>query len=353
MTEAYRRDNRMNSFAYHLFIDAFPEGWMKTLMDVERNPKKAFFAYRDTLAPVLMNLRTDRFKLFAEETAKVECWVCNDTSGKLGGTEVHYQVFMNQRLLYAEKAGADIEPCASQFQGFIEFKVPDVKEKGICRIQAALVNHCGNMINSTELMLEVFPKVTAGVGNVCLIGGGDGRLDGWKADMDWKDITLRDVKARDCILVAEYDAFLRNEAEILQKAESGANLLFIELQEGNYQIGGCSILVKNCSMLPLHFASRDTGHSIVEGMGADAVRFWYDEEVGYITPLLEATFTAQGYQPILTSGNQDAEGNWQSVLAVGECAYGSGKIRICQVKLPSRTRKNPTAKELARKLISG
>ena len=41
MTEAFRRDDRMNTFAIHLFIDAFPAGWMKTIMDVERHPKPA------------------------------------------------------------------------------------------------------------------------------------------------------------------------------------------------------------------------------------------------------------------------------------------------------------------------
>ena len=32
MTEAFRRDSRMVTFAIHLFIDAFPSGWMKTII---------------------------------------------------------------------------------------------------------------------------------------------------------------------------------------------------------------------------------------------------------------------------------------------------------------------------------
>ena len=46
-TEAYRRDPRMISIAILLFIDAWPSGWMKTIVDCEREPKPAFFAYRD------------------------------------------------------------------------------------------------------------------------------------------------------------------------------------------------------------------------------------------------------------------------------------------------------------------
>ena len=40
---------RMTSNAIHLFIDAFPSGWINAIMDVDRNPKPAYFAYRDAL----------------------------------------------------------------------------------------------------------------------------------------------------------------------------------------------------------------------------------------------------------------------------------------------------------------
>jgi hypothetical protein len=46
----------MVSFAIHLFIDAWPAGWMKTIMDFRRQPKPAYFAYRDALAPLAAQL---------------------------------------------------------------------------------------------------------------------------------------------------------------------------------------------------------------------------------------------------------------------------------------------------------
>ncbi|MBP3360909.1 MAG: hypothetical protein J6N52_08660 [Clostridia bacterium] len=48
MTEAFRRDNRMISNAIHLFIDAWPSGWMKTIMDCRRNPKPAYTDRQNT-----------------------------------------------------------------------------------------------------------------------------------------------------------------------------------------------------------------------------------------------------------------------------------------------------------------
>lgn len=71
MTEAFRRDERMVSHAIHLFIDAWPSGWMKTIMDCKRNPKPAFFAYRNALEPIMLSLRTDRFSYTAGDTVSI------------------------------------------------------------------------------------------------------------------------------------------------------------------------------------------------------------------------------------------------------------------------------------------
>ena len=79
MTEAYRRDPRMISTAVHLMIDAWPAGWMKAIMDFERRPKKAYFATREAMAPLLVSLRTDRFFYYAGEEIAIETYICNDT----------------------------------------------------------------------------------------------------------------------------------------------------------------------------------------------------------------------------------------------------------------------------------
>ena len=77
--ERFRRDDRMVGFAIHLFIDAFPSSWMKTIMDCERRPKPAYFAYRDALEPLAVNIRTDRWAFTAGEQMSFEFWLCNDT----------------------------------------------------------------------------------------------------------------------------------------------------------------------------------------------------------------------------------------------------------------------------------
>ena len=61
-------------------------------MDVERQPKPAYFAYREALSPLLANLRSDRSAFWSDEMAAVEAWVCNDLPDGLSGARLAYWV---------------------------------------------------------------------------------------------------------------------------------------------------------------------------------------------------------------------------------------------------------------------
>ena len=65
---------------------------MKTIMDVDRGPKPAYFAYRNALAPLMTSLRTDRWTFFPGERVNVEAWVCNDRNDAPQDYTLHYQL---------------------------------------------------------------------------------------------------------------------------------------------------------------------------------------------------------------------------------------------------------------------
>lgn len=52
-----------------------------------------------------------------------------------------------------------------------------------------------------------------------------------------------------------------------------------------------------------------------------------------ITPILYNTFEADGFTPILTSGNTDENGVWHEVLACAEKVYNGKRYIICNVDL--------------------
>ena len=100
-------------------------------------------------------------------------------------------------------------------------------------------------------------------------------------------------------------------------AKTTNNEILMMLQPGEYEIAGEAVRIKPCGMLPVHFASRKTGHKAVQEFSAKDFSYWYDEKLDMITPICYNTFEAPGFKPILTGGNMDENGRWHEVLIYG------------------------------------
>lgn len=292
MMEAFRRDDRMVSNAIHLFIDAWPSGWMKTIMDCERNPKQAYFAYRNALEPVMLSLRTDRFTYTAGEEVAIEVFLCNDTS-----TSKKY------------------------------------------KIACELYDGSGNLIKYVEFNAE-----SKKCGSYCVAT----IKSNAETSCDREQFTFRTVilnENGEAITYSQQDFTVFADVEIPENE----NVVLIEkLPIGEHFIAGEKVLVKSCGMLPLHFVSAATGHKIVREFDKKDFSYWYDEKQDMITPVLETTFTADGFTPVLTSGNMDENGKWMPALAVAEKIYDGKRYVICQVDLRCE---NPIAKRFLRNIL--
>ena len=290
MTEAFRRDDRMVSNAVHLFIDAWPAGWMKAIMDCKRNPKPAYFAYRNALEPMTVSLRTDRYTYFSGEKISIEAFICNDTS-YTGECRIIFEYFVNGVFKGMKRTAVRTEACSAAYAANAEITVNDVSGRAPVVIRAILFNEKDEQITYKDIDLEVFEDLP--------------------------------VEKNDRV-------------EII----SG-------LPAGKHQIAGETVTVKPCGMLPLHFVSRKTGHKAVEEFRGNDFSYWYDRKADMITPILDTTFTASGFDPILTSGNLDKDGIWKRELACAEKEYNGKKYIICQVDLRTE---NPVAKRFLRNL---
>ena len=87
------------------------------------------------------------------------------------------------------------------------------------------------------------------------------------------------------------------------------NVVILKLEPGLHTVAGETVTVKPCGMLPLHFVSRKTGHPAVDEFKEQDFSYWYDAKEDCITPLLDTTFTVEGFTPILLSNNMDEQGN--------------------------------------------
>ena len=292
MTEAFRRDDRMVSQAIHLFIDAWPSGWMKTIMDCKRNPKPAYFAYRNALEPLHISLRTDRYTFFAGEQIRIEGYICNDTGYDDTCTVVYELYGPSGKLIRTAQCIQKAKPCGVNRADDAVFTVDHVNDRERFTLKAILLDAEGKSVDYNEICIEVF---------------------------------------EDCQVVPN------DQVVLIEK-----------LAPGEYEIAGERVKVKNCSMLPLHFASRKTGHRAVSEFRPEDFRNWYNAREDMITPLLESTFTADGFTPILLSGNVNEQGNWAPALAAAEKQYEGKRYVICQVDL---RQENPVAKRFLKKIM--
>ena len=354
MAEAFRRDNRMVSFAIHLFIDAFPSGWMKTIMDCWRQPKQAYFAYRDALAPLLPNLRTDRFMFTAGETIQLETWVCNDRPDADRALSLHYQFEMDGKVFSAGRQPAVIEACGSTFQGTLKLTAPAIETRRKVTARLALVNTAGQAVNDTSIELDIFPKKKPSVTRIIyLLSKSDKKGAAFCKELGIIPAVLsKKIDTNATILINDFKAFVKQKATILNAVKQGAKAIFMQLPAGIYPMGDDSVEIKDSSFNPLHFVSRKTGHPLVEGFEENDFRYWYGPAEDRIQAFLETTLAAGGYTPILTSGNLDDNGRWHSEMAVGEKKLGSGSLILCQIDLAGRTRHNPPAKIFAERILS-
>ena len=314
-TESFRRNSLMASYAIHLFIDAWPAGWMKTIVDCERNPKPAFFAYRDACTPLMVSLRSDRKTYFSGEHPEFEVWVCNDTHTVYPESKLVFEVTDESgKLMYYAREDADYGENSAFLQG--KLSVPSIvaNERKKLNCRCILTDSQGAVIHYADEQFEMFPSEPE-----------------------------QPLKA----LFASGKEYLNNKEEYEREAKEGKTVVITGLEPGEYVIAGSLVKVKSCGMRPLNFVSIKTGHGLVDGFEKNDFRFWYDEKKDMITPLIYSTFVCDGFDPVLLSGNCDKGSAWQNpVHQVYACAvkkYGKGNIVINQVDLDNHL-KNPVAR---------
>lgn len=270
--------------------DALKSDTIGRAMDCKRIPKQAYFAYRDALAPLLVSLRTDRFAYTAGETIQIEAFLCNDTA-KSGAYTLAFELYNEQnKLIQTGRVPAHADACRAAYIASAEFPAETAQDRETLTLRAVLLDGNGDVVNYAEQKLTVFQDVTV----------------------------------------------VPND-----------NVVILKLEPGLHTVAGETVTVKPCGMLPLHFVSRKTGYPAVAEFKEQDFSYWYDAKEDCITPLLDTTFTVEGFTPILLSNNMDEQGNWGPVLAAAEKLYEGKHYVICQLEL---RQENPVAKRFLRNL---
>ncbi len=342
VAESFRRNNKMVSFAIHLFIDAWPAGWMKTIMDVDRQPKKAFFAYRNALEPLMISLRSDRDKFFAGETTNVEIWVSNDKNTAPDNLTLHYQIEdKNGKILSSGKAKANCPLNGAAFQGYVRMKLPEIKMRTTYQLRAALVDNSGKSIYQNKFEITAFPKPVVNKQKIFVSKNFNEQLKHEIAKAGFR--TIDNLASSDVVLIDDYKTYIADSAAINQSIREGKLLLFTGLQTGIYKLANTSVEVNNTTMGKYYFASPNLSHPLLSEFKPLDFNNWYSAKTEMISPLLAHTFYAKGWSPILKTGNSNWVEDKGTVMAAGEIKYGKGTIRVNLIDLNDKLLYNPTA----------
>jgi len=350
LTDAFRRDKRMVSFAIHLFIDAWPAGWMKSIMDCERRAKPAWFTYRDALSPIHISWRADRRTCFAGETVNAEIWVVNDSGSHLKDAEIRYRILDGERVVAGGRQALSVlQPVDSLGAGYVPFCIPAVADRKIFELRACVLDATGRALHEAVTWIEVFPKASHQTESVRVLSGCQ--------PVSLPDYLIPAVVAVDDLqpgetVVCEGNGALRDLWPVLvQKVREGARLIVLNAQSGAWEIADeKKVQIEDCAMGPRHFVSRATGHPLVRSFRPDDFKFWYDDEAGRITPLLNRLIVGKEGQSVLSSGQLAFGQPFGAADAVREYFVGEGSILFSCLELKGRL-SNPVAREFLERLI--
>ncbi len=156
-TEALRRNNYLNSFSVHLLIDAWPAGWLKSLMDADRQAKPGYFAYLNALRPIAVNLRPDAFYGFSGDRCNIAVFVCNDKADPIRGSRLRYQVLQGKNVLYSGSKPVEVRASNADFKGYLKFPMPTVQQRQAITVRVGLFDSKNKLIHDSADEIEVFP----------------------------------------------------------------------------------------------------------------------------------------------------------------------------------------------------
>ena len=333
MTRAFRRQSdRIVSTAVHLLIDAWPDGWQKALVDVDRHPKPAYFEFREALTPLMVDIRTDRLRYYSGEKLALEFWVLQRPPGRvparragLGGPPAAATASSPSPDLLRSRPWARPSRVSSIIQA------PEVMQRERLTIRLGLKDPSGHLIHDSETEVEIFPafgKAKNGGVEAGIVGQPNGRA--WKLAEALglqPHLFSPGLERAPMAFVDSVDAYEMVGNGLLRFAQHGGTAVFLEQAPGTvWHFGKADVAVKG--MVGREFVSRKTGHALVAAFQPFDFSYWYDAEKDYIEYVATSYLEAPSLVPILQTAEAATTGRSQSPAqdhaGLGRTACGQG-----------------------------
>jgi len=345
-TEAYRRIDRLWSCAVHLFIDAWPAGWMKSLVDCERRPKPAWFACRDALAPWLPMLRSDRTQGWSGERVPIELWLANDTNNVPRGWSLVYETIVDGTVHSRAVCPARPAQCAPALQGVVNWGLPSVQKKSAVLLRVLLLNERRKPVAQHSLTVGVWPKPPR---RPSVRIAGDSPIATSLIESLEGDVSLNS----NVVIVDKWPTKARSAQGLIAHVRNGGTVVVVAPSVGTFRLESEEAEVVPCGFGPVDFVSCASGHATVDGMTSEDFRFWHDSAANRIEPICAKLLKpAKGWEGILLSTQAGWGTKADAGYAAAEYRIGAGRVRLVCLDLLGRVRTNPAADFFLRRLLS-
>ncbi len=380
MTDALRRRvDKVVSSAVHLLIDAWPSGWMKTLVGMDRIPKPAFFAYEASLEPIRVNLRCDRWKAYAGETLDVEVWALNDTPEEIRQCRIKAALRDAEEDHCRFEAVYDVKASAAECAGVLRLALPEVRERKRLYVDAFLLDGKGQKLNGERFEIEVFPSNRPVLdGRFYSIGRrADSVLD--KLGITCDAFSMDNIRSADVspeklrLCISDREGYNEVEEHISELVSKGATVLFIEAEgaggaRGNWAFAGKSMAYRNFferkdiegvseeNDQGIFFVARDRRDPATREFAPGDFSFWYNSESDRIDYTAVRYIEGDGLAPLLFSYRKPAFSDRvkgkKAKLPVAACMeYGRGRAYFVSLCTDGRVGLNPVLDSFLRKLL--
>lgn len=335
MTDAFRRRaDLINHIAIHLLIDAWPSGWMKTLVGCDRIPKPAYFAYQDALEPLRVNLYSDRRYVRGNEKVDVEAWLLNDTS-KTKSFCVLAALKLDNKVIKEYKLFAQAEEATSICAGIIQMDIPDVDKESILYLDSCIMDEYGHVINSERLEFYAYSQTIKKKENISLYTVGD-----WaKTFINSHDISCcEDLGCADVAFISDLSEKNLNHINEFLEKEKNVILILSGKENRNVNIGDLNITTKQCP--EVFFAASE------KELQKYHFNMLYNSKKDYIDFIGTRTIETSkaGEDLVYTYGKSGFTNNFgakEKLPFVKKINYKKGTLFLVSMELDGRTSYNP------------
>jgi len=363
MTDALRlRADLVVQSAVHLLIDAWPSGWMKALVGVDRVPKPAYFACRSAMEPLRLHLRGDRWTACAGERIEVEVWLLNDRPDGFRNGRV-LVTLRDEAADYASYCGpAEVGGATAAYAGTAELQLPPVAGRKTLYVDANLLDAAGRLVHSERFRVEAFEPMGPAPAARVATAGKAARRAVEALGIEETPLESEDPPVPwDIVVVSSSAALRRCEPLVRERVRAGARAVFLRDEDGgeDWRLG--DVKVRPAPAEGLFFLARNAADERLRNAEETDFSYFYNRAEKRIDPLAGVWWDAEGTEPaplLYTYAKPPHGGEPEPVgkrrlPVVASLPFGRGEAVFVGLLLDGRLGCNPALDRLMRALLAG